>query len=114
MSADEPRAPTILALESEDGARFLAEASTALAGSLDYKLTLARVAELAVPCLADWCAIDVVDAEPGQSLREEFLSFASHELRTPLTAVMLVVRMLQSLPAEASREQMASKLSIAG
>jgi serine phosphatase RsbU (regulator of sigma subunit) len=40
---------------------FLAETATELAGSLDYQATLGRVARLAVPTFADWCAIDVVD-----------------------------------------------------
>jgi serine phosphatase RsbU (regulator of sigma subunit) len=40
---------------------FLAEAATELASSLDYQVTLAKVARLAVPTFADWCAIDVVD-----------------------------------------------------
>ena len=40
---------------------FLAEAATELASSLDYQVTLANVARLAVPTFADWCAIDVVD-----------------------------------------------------
>ena len=40
---------------------FLAEASGALASSLDYKTTLASVARVVVPRLADWCAVDVVD-----------------------------------------------------
>ena len=40
---------------------FLAEAATELASSLDYQVTLASVARLAVPTFADWCAIDVVD-----------------------------------------------------
>jgi PAS domain S-box-containing protein len=39
--------------------RLLAEASDALASSLDYELTLQRVAEVAVPLLADWCAVDL-------------------------------------------------------
>lgn len=39
---------------------FLAEASIALASSLDLEVTIARVARLAVPTFADWCAIDVV------------------------------------------------------
>ncbi|HEV8224077.1 MAG TPA: PAS domain S-box protein [Rubrobacteraceae bacterium] len=39
--------------------RFLSEASAALTSSLDYRATLARVARLAVPQLADWCAVDV-------------------------------------------------------
>ncbi|NYG06566.1 GAF domain-containing protein [Phycicoccus badiiscoriae] len=39
---------------------FLAEASAELASSLDYEATLARVAQLAVPTFADWCAIDLL------------------------------------------------------
>jgi serine phosphatase RsbU (regulator of sigma subunit) len=39
---------------------FLAEASTQLNSSLDIDVTIARVAKLAVPRFADWCAIDVV------------------------------------------------------
>jgi PAS domain S-box-containing protein len=38
---------------------FLAEASSALASSLDYEQTIARVVELAVPRLSDWCAVFV-------------------------------------------------------
>jgi signal transduction histidine kinase/CheY-like chemotaxis protein len=41
---------------------FLAEVSQVLASSLDYRVTLAAVARLAVPRLADWCAVDIVDA----------------------------------------------------
>ena len=39
---------------------LLADATAALAESLDYELTVARVAQLAVPVLADWCAVDLV------------------------------------------------------
>ena len=39
---------------------FLAEASIELASSLDLEVTTRRVARLAVPTFADWCAIDVV------------------------------------------------------
>jgi serine phosphatase RsbU (regulator of sigma subunit) len=39
---------------------FLAEASIELASSLDLDVTINRVARLAVPTFADWCAIDVV------------------------------------------------------
>jgi PAS domain S-box-containing protein len=38
---------------------FLAEASGVLSSSLDYADTLARVARLAVPYLADWCLVDI-------------------------------------------------------
>ena len=41
--------------------RFLAEASTALASSLDLKTMLENVAQLAVPDFADWCSVDLVN-----------------------------------------------------
>ncbi len=40
---------------ARDRTTFLAEASNLLAGSLDYTETLASVARLAVPRVADWC-----------------------------------------------------------
>lgn len=47
---------------AERRARFLAQASEILASSLDYEQTLRNVAQLAVPGIVDWCAIDLVDA----------------------------------------------------
>jgi PAS domain S-box-containing protein len=47
---------------------FLAEAMAVLSSSLDYRDTLARVAQLLVPRLADWCSIDVL--EEGDRLVE--------------------------------------------
>src|SRR5687767_1110867 len=44
-----------------DATHFLAEASALLATSLDYRVTLEKLAEVAVPFLCDWCAIDVVE-----------------------------------------------------
>src|SRR5215213_703991 len=38
---------------------FVAEASEILGGSLDYRATLKRVAELAVPRIADLCVIEL-------------------------------------------------------
>ena len=38
---------------------FLETASEMLASSLDFKTTLANVARLAVPHIADWCAVDI-------------------------------------------------------
>jgi serine phosphatase RsbU (regulator of sigma subunit) len=40
---------------------FLAEASVALSGSLDYQATLEAVGRLVVPRLADWCVVSVVE-----------------------------------------------------
>lgn len=42
---------------------FLARAAAELNSSLDYQRTLATVARLAVPDIADWCAVDVVEPE---------------------------------------------------
>jgi PAS domain S-box-containing protein len=42
---------------------FLAKAGEVLVSSIDYQATLATVARLAVPTLADWCAIEL--REPG-------------------------------------------------
>ena len=39
--------------------RFLAEASAVLASGLDYEQTLARIADLVVPRIADWCSVTV-------------------------------------------------------
>jgi PAS domain S-box-containing protein len=48
---------------AEGAQRFLADASELLSASLDYETTLASVARLAVPYLADWCLVDLCDGE---------------------------------------------------
>jgi PAS domain S-box-containing protein len=48
---------------TDDVLRFLAESGATLSSSLDYRETLANVARLAVPTLADWCAIDVMEED---------------------------------------------------
>jgi PAS domain S-box-containing protein len=48
---------------AEDVQSFLAEASEVLASSLSYRTTLSSVARLAVPILADWCAVDVLEED---------------------------------------------------
>jgi len=53
-------------VEAEEQGRksaFLAEVSTQLASSLDYETTLASVAKLTVPFIADWCAVDILDED---------------------------------------------------
>jgi PAS domain S-box-containing protein len=51
--------------QAEGAQRFLTGASKELGTSLDYATTLARVAELAVPFLADGCIVQVVKDDPG-------------------------------------------------
>lgn len=47
--------------EAREQASFLAHAGAVLSSSLDYEKTLADVAQLSVPRLADWCAVDIAD-----------------------------------------------------
>ncbi len=47
----------------EASQRFLSEASGVLAGSLDYEATLAAVTRLAVPHMADWASIDMLNPD---------------------------------------------------
>ena len=48
---------------AEERLRFIAEASRVLASSLDYQLTLERLARLSVSALADYCLIDLADGD---------------------------------------------------
>jgi PAS domain S-box-containing protein len=51
---------------AEQTTRFLADASAALSALTDYESTLQKVAALAVPFFADWCAVDM--QEPDGSI----------------------------------------------
>ena len=64
----------------EQARDFLAEASRILASSLDYEQTLATVAKLAVPRLADWCAVDVL-TEDGELRRLAVEHTDPHKVR---------------------------------
>ena len=55
---------------SSEALRLLAEAGATLAGSLDYRTTLAQLSQLLVPTLADLCIIDLLD-ETGSPQRVE-------------------------------------------
>src|SRR3954454_7307351 len=50
-------------VDAEAALHFLAEASSVLGGSLNYEDTVQRVANLLVPRIADWAAIDVVEED---------------------------------------------------
>jgi PAS domain S-box-containing protein len=47
----------------EEAQKFLLEAGVALGSSLDYRANLASIAQLAVPRVADWCEIDLVERD---------------------------------------------------
>jgi signal transduction histidine kinase/GAF domain-containing protein len=60
---------------ADEGVRFLAEAGQALAASLDWEQTLVHVARLAVPALADWCIVDVLE-DDGVTIKQVAVSAA--------------------------------------
>src|SRR5260221_4097006 len=47
----------------EEGQGFRLDAGTELSSSLDYRATLATVACLAVPRVADWCSVELVEPD---------------------------------------------------
>jgi PAS domain S-box-containing protein len=51
----------------EERQSFLAKASETLASSLDYETTLASVAQLAVPTIANWCTVYLVEEDGSLS-----------------------------------------------
>ncbi len=62
------QAARLRAEEERERTAFLSEAGRVLSSSLDYHTTLNNFAHLAVPRIADWCAIDVLDEE-GEARR---------------------------------------------
>ncbi len=52
----------------EQAREFLTRASEMFAASLDYEQTLQQAADLAVPHIADWCAVDMLEADGTISL----------------------------------------------
>src|SRR5436190_10899895 len=67
-------------VDAEAALRFLADASSVLARSLDYEDTVQRVANLLVPRIADWAGIDIV--EPDGSTRQLTTLIEEPELQT--------------------------------
>ena len=59
---------------------FLEKSTTELNSSLNYRFTLATVARLAVPAIADWCAVDVVEEGELKRLAVEHVDRAKVEL----------------------------------
>lgn len=57
------QAARVEAEAAQQQAAFLASSSALLASSLDYETTLKSVASLAVPYLADWCLVDLLQED---------------------------------------------------
>ncbi len=62
---------------AQQGAELLSEASRVLASTLDYESTLESVARLAVGELAEWCAVDLVQA--GGAIRQAIVAHIDEE-----------------------------------
>jgi signal transduction histidine kinase/DNA-binding NarL/FixJ family response regulator len=81
---DAERRLRAFAEEAQQRAAFLAQATNALVSTLDYQATLDNVAHLAVPQLADWCAITALDGRTPRLMAlacaDEAEAEALHEL----------------------------------
>jgi PAS domain S-box-containing protein len=79
---------------AEDRQTFIAEAGWVLGSSLDWEQTLADVARLAVPTMADWCAVDIfVDGELRRLVlqHDDPLKLAlARELEQPMLSAVAV------------------------
>lgn len=71
---------------TERAQHFLAQAGAILASSLDYEKTLASVAELTVPELADWCVVYIRDDDG--SVRRIEVAHADPEKRELLAELL--------------------------
>ena len=83
MSSDiSPAQPVVSA---EQALEFVARASALLARSLDYETTLRQVARLAVPDVADWCGVLLI--EPDGEERELSSGYEDPELDAVLREI---------------------------
>ncbi len=90
---------------SEKRAALLAEASRVLSASFDYQTTLAALVRLAVPALADYCALDIVSADDSfervgeahvDPAKTTLLRQVAHFPRSALTANHPLIRVITS------------------
>ena len=74
---------------AEDRQVFLAEAGWVLGSSLDYEQTLTDAARLAVPRIADWCAVDIFVGDRLERLALEHVDPLKVALARELQEAML-------------------------
>jgi serine phosphatase RsbU (regulator of sigma subunit)/PAS domain-containing protein len=86
-------------VSAEQALEFVARASALLARSLDYETTLRQVARLAVPEVADWCGVLLV--EPDGEERELSSGYDDPEL----DAVLREIRERRRASADASESR---------
>ncbi len=88
---------------SEKRAALLAEASRVLSSSFDYQTTLAALVRLAVPALADYCALDIIGADDNfervgeahvDPAKSALIKQVAHFPRSALTANHPLIRVV--------------------
>jgi serine phosphatase RsbU (regulator of sigma subunit)/PAS domain-containing protein len=91
--------PAQRVVSAEQALEFVARASALLARSLDYETTLREVARLAVPEVADWCGVLLI--EPDGEERELSSGYEDPEL----DAVLREIRERRRATADASESR---------
>jgi PAS domain S-box-containing protein len=89
------RAATTEALNRQRKLDFMAYTGSVLASSFEFKLTIRRVAELAVRDICDWCVVDLIeDAAPVRVAvaRSESASPAAEPASEPEAEVLEVIQ----------------------
>ncbi|HWW62209.1 MAG TPA: PAS domain-containing protein, partial [Thermoanaerobaculia bacterium] len=79
LDINELKRSVLVAEEATRAAHMLAEASGLLASSLDYETTLESLTALTTAAFADWCAVDLVNADG--SIRHLTVAHANPVLR---------------------------------
>jgi PAS domain S-box-containing protein len=69
---------------AEEAQRFLVDAGAALGSSLDYRSTLAAVAKMSVPRIADWARVDMLEGGKLRTLAVEHVDPSKVELALEL------------------------------
>jgi PAS domain S-box-containing protein len=69
---------------AEEAQQFLVEAGAVLGSSLDYRSTLAALAKLAVPRIADWARVDILENDRLRTLAVEHVDPQKVELALEL------------------------------
>src|SRR6266446_2264656 len=70
---------------AEEAQQFLVDAGATLGGSLDYRTTLAALAKMAVPRIADWARVDIVEEGRLRTLAVEHVDQRKVELALELS-----------------------------
>src|SRR5262245_66175715 len=101
--------------QREDAQRFLYEASSVLAMSLDYEITLWTLARAGIPHLADGCVVDMVQED--ESIKRSAIAHVQREKEALLWStdrVALAGNVIQTGKAEIHEKSIIVPLIIRG